>query len=74
MGSGSTGKAVAFENNERNANYSFIGIELSKEYCEIANARISWANNYQEIETNVEIGKNIKVNKKTDIFDFLGKE
>lgn len=74
MGSGSTGKAVAFENNERNANYSFIGIELSKEYCEIANARISWANNYQEIETNVEIGKDIKVNKKTDIFDFLGKE
>lgn len=74
MGSGSTGKAVAFENNERNANYSFIGIELSKEYCEIANARISWANNYQEIETNVEIEKNIKANKKTDIFDFLGKE
>ena len=27
MGSGSTGKAVAFENKDRQANYSFIGIE-----------------------------------------------
>ena len=26
MGSGSTGKAVMFENRERNANYKFIGI------------------------------------------------
>lgn len=43
-GSGTTGKAVAYENNERNANYKFIGIELSTEYAEIAKARITYAN------------------------------
>ena len=43
MGSGSTGKAVAYENKERNANYSFIGIELNEEYCDIAEARITYA-------------------------------
>lgn len=40
MGSGSTGKATMYENNERDANYSFIGIELNQEYCKIAEARI----------------------------------
>lgn len=45
MGSGSTGKAIAYENNERNANYKFIGIEMSKEYCDIARARIEYAIN-----------------------------
>lgn len=40
MGSGSTGKAVAYENKERSMNYSFIGIELDPEYCKIAEARI----------------------------------
>ena len=44
MGSGSTGKAVAFENKERQANYKFIGIEKEKEYCDIAEARIKFAN------------------------------
>ena len=44
MGSGSTGKAVMYENNEKDKNYTFIGIELEKEYYEIANARISYAN------------------------------
>jgi site-specific DNA-methyltransferase (adenine-specific) len=43
MGSGSTGKAVAYENKERQANYNFIGIELNKEYCDIAEARIRFA-------------------------------
>ncbi len=43
MGSGSTGKAVAYENNDRDANYSFIGIELNEEYCKIAQARIEYA-------------------------------
>lgn len=56
MGSGSTGKAVAFENKERDSNYSFIGIEMGKEYCEIAQARIDWANDYkEEIKSNVEV-------------------
>lgn len=44
MGSGSTGKAVAYENKERQANYKFIGIEKEKEYCDIAEARIKFAN------------------------------
>ena len=39
-GSGSTGKAVMYENKERNADYNFIGFEINEEYCEIANARI----------------------------------
>ena len=43
MGSGSTGKAVMFENRERNAGYKFIGIEKDPEYCEIAKARIEKA-------------------------------
>lgn len=44
MGSGSTGKATMYENNEKDKNYKFIGIELDPEYFEIANARISYAN------------------------------
>lgn len=42
MGSGSTGKAVEYENKERNANYKFIGIEKDAEYCKIAAARIKY--------------------------------
>lgn len=45
MGSGSTGKAVAYENNDRGSNYSFIGIEMNKEYCDIAERRIEFAKN-----------------------------
>ena len=30
MGSGSTGKAVMFENRERDADYNFIGVDLEK--------------------------------------------
>ena len=43
MGSGSTGKAVMYENKERNAGYKFIGIELTEEYLPIAEARIKYA-------------------------------
>ena len=53
MGSGSTGKAVMYENKEHNANYKFIGIELTEEYLPIAEARINYANN-QAIEENKE--------------------
>lgn len=42
MGSGSTGKAVMYENKERDANYKFIGIELTDEYLPIAKARIDY--------------------------------
>lgn len=45
MGSGSTGKAAALENNERNAEYKFIGIEKETEYCDIAKERIDYAIN-----------------------------
>jgi site-specific DNA-methyltransferase (adenine-specific) len=51
MGSGSVGKAIAFENRERNANYKYVGIELDEEYCTIANARISYANNVKIVQT-----------------------
>ena len=41
-GSGSTGKAVAYENYDREANYKYIGIELSEEYLAISDARIKY--------------------------------
>lgn len=41
-GSGSTGKAVMYENRERNKNYKYIGIELTPEYLPISRARIEY--------------------------------
>ena len=41
-GSGSTGKAVAYENFDREADYKYIGIELSEEYLAISDARIKF--------------------------------
>lgn len=70
MGSGSTGKAVMFENRERDANYHFIGIEMTEEYLPICRARIDYAKNqfkYQEMEET----KVIKEQGITTIFDFL---
>ena len=58
-GSGSTGKAVMFENRERNKNYKFIGIELEKEYLPIIVARIKYAKykyEYDEIKKSKEKG------------------
>ena len=49
-GSGSTGKAVMLENKERNANYKYIGIELTEEYLPIAQARIEYVCNLIEEE------------------------
>ena len=43
MGSGSTGKAAMYENNDRAAEYKFIGIEMTAEYLPIAEARIKYA-------------------------------
>lgn len=42
-GSGSTGKAVMSENLDRDANYQYIGIELTEDYLPIAKARIEYA-------------------------------
>lgn len=43
-GSGSTGKAVMYENKEHNKNYKYVGIELSDEYLSISQARIDCVN------------------------------
>lgn len=70
MGSGSTGKAVMFENRERDANYKFIGIELTDEYLPIAQARIEYARDKFKYDLEQE-----KVTKgKQNIFDFMGSE
>lgn len=51
-GSGSTGKACMYENKDRQANYKYIGIELTAEYLPIAAARIRYAaNDNKPIET-----------------------
>jgi DNA modification methylase len=47
-GSGSTGKAVMYENHDRNKNYKYIGIELTEEYLPIAKARIEYVCNLKE--------------------------
>jgi DNA modification methylase len=57
MGSGSTGKATMFENRERNANYYFIGIEMTSEYLPICKARIDYAINQYEYDAKVEEAK-----------------
>ena len=46
--SGSTGKAVMYENKDRNKNYKYIWIELTEEYLPIAKARIEYAINAVE--------------------------
>lgn len=71
MGSGSTGKACMFENRERNANYHFIGIEMTEEYLPIAKARIDFAKNKYEYETKKELEEQRKTNGQQNIFDFL---
>lgn len=60
-GSGSTGKAVMYENKERNKNYKYIGIELTKEYLPIAQARIEYVSNLKE-----------ENKPQTTIFDYIG--
>ena len=62
-GSGSTGKAVMYENVDRNADYKYIGIELTEEYLPIAKARIEFAE--KGLITNCEIKKE-KVEIKKD--------
>ena len=67
MGSGSTGKAVMFENRERNANYKFIGIEMTEEYLPIAKARIEYARD----TFKYDIEKIKKDTGQLSIFDFM---
>ena len=68
-GSGSTGKAVAFENRERDANYKYIGIELEKDYCAISEARIDYALNKYEYDAIKEKKENEEKGQ-IDLFDF----
>lgn len=71
MGSGSTGKAVMFENRERNAEYKFVGVELSEEYIPIAEARIKFAEGFElnnkEIEKSQKhLRKSVEKSQKSD--------
>lgn len=66
MGSGSTGKATMFENKERDANYKFIGIEMTSEYLPICKARIDFALGYETIDEHVEQQK--QKERKVDLF------
>lgn len=69
----STGKAVMFENKERNAKYRFIGIELNETYTQISKERINYALHKQEIdETNLK--KRLKDKGILTIYDFIGDE
>lgn len=65
-GSGSTGKAVAYENKERDADYKYIGIELDPEYCEISKARIKYAEDATCIEPEVLTAEEIEVEEEQD--------
>lgn len=72
MGSGSTGKAVMYENRERNSGYKFIGIELAKEYLPICKARIEYAKKKDEYTNNET--KQVSEQRITTIFNFLTEE
>ena len=54
-GSGSTGKAVMYENRERNKNYKYIGIELTEEYLPIAKARIEYVSTLPKEDSQLTI-------------------
>lgn len=70
MGSGSTGKAVMFENRERNANYHFIGVEMTEEYLPICKARIDYALNKYEYDFQKQLQEE-KDKGQLSIFDFM---
>ena len=55
-GSGSTGKAVMYENKERNKNYKYIGIELTEEYLPISKARIEYVcKDLKTVQTSLDL-------------------
>ena len=70
-GSGSTGKAAMFENKDRNANYKYIGIELTPEYLPISKARIEYAINYVDVveEKPLSAEKQRIINNQMSLFD-----
>lgn len=60
-GSGSTGKAVMYENLENNKGYKYIGIELTQEYLPISKARLDYVCNLPR-----------KDKEKASLMDLLG--
>lgn len=68
-GSGSTGKAVAFENRERESEFKYIGIELDPEYCEISKGRIDYALNKFEYDMIHDIKKEEQETGQMSLFD-----
>ena len=69
-GSGSTGKAVAFENKERSAGYKYIGIELDPQYCKISEARIEYALHKYKYDVQEAIKENEKKGQLSLFDDF----
>lgn len=71
MGSGSTGKAVMFENRERKSNYYFIGVEMTSEYLPICKARIEYGKYKYEYDIKSEQAKDMRElgYAQTSIFD-----
>ena len=68
--SGSTGKAVMYENKDRNKNYKYIWIELTEEYLPIAKARIEYViNKWTEIEkSDPKQEEEVKQRKESALF------
>ena len=64
-GSGSTGKAVMYENKERNKNYKYIGIELTEEYLPIAQARIEYVCGDKQHDISDDLSDLINVSRET---------
>ena len=59
LGSGSTGCAVAAENNEQNPDWGFIGIEREAEYMDIAKARIKHWRAAKPKQLQLETGRQV---------------
>ena len=70
-GSGSTGKAAMYENHDRNAEYTYIGVELTPEYLPISDARIRYALQDKTIIQDSVISKDEKkcISKPKRLFD-----
>lgn len=70
MGSGSTGKAVMFENRERDSDYKFIGCEMTDEYLPIAKSRIIYGRDKFEYDFKKEL-EDKKKEGQMNIFDIM---
>ena len=70
-GSGSTCKACMYENADRNANYKYIGVELTEEYLPISKARIEFAekNPIMDYDKKTKIKTEINNVESKNIFD-----